>query len=110
MVPGTGSIKVNGKNMLEYFCNERYKFDAEAPLRVTEKIDNYAIDITLDGGGPTGQAAAAKLGIARALCVADSTLRPILKKEGMLTRDAREVERKKYGRKGARGRYQFSKR
>ncbi|MBL8027281.1 MAG: 30S ribosomal protein S9 [Fibrobacteres bacterium] len=110
MVPGNEPIKVNGRSMMEYFCNERYKFDAETPLRITEKVGSYSIDITLDGGGLTGQAAAARLGIARALCIADSTLRTVLKKEGMLTRDAREVERQKYGQKGARAHYQFSKR
>ncbi len=110
MVPGSDAIKVNGKEILEYFRNERYKFDAETPLRLTEKNGSFSIEAALDGGGLTGQAAALRLGIARALCAADETLRPLLKKEGMLTRDAREVERKKYGRKGARGRYQFSKR
>jgi small subunit ribosomal protein S9 len=110
MVPGNEPIKVNGRNILDYFCNERYKFDAETPLRLTEKIGSYSISISLDGGGPTGQAGAARLGIARALCIADGSLRAVLKKEGMLTRDAREVERQKYGRKGARAGYQFSKR
>lgn len=110
MVPGNEPIKVNGRDILEYFCNERYKFDTETPLRLTEKMGSFSINISLDGGGPTGQAAAARLGIARALCLADGSLRAVLKKEGMLTRDAREVERQKYGRKGARARYQFSKR
>jgi small subunit ribosomal protein S9 len=110
MVPGNEPIKVNGRDILEYFCNERYKFDAETPLRLTEKMGSFSITIALDGGGPTGQAGAARLGIARALCLADSSLRAVLKKEGMLTRDAREVERQKYGRKGARAGYQFSKR
>ena len=82
----------------------------EQPLLATNTAENYDIVINLDGGGITGQASAARLGIARALCEIDAEMRPVLKKAGFLTRDSREVERKKPGQPGARRKFQFSKR
>lgn len=110
LFPGADPIKVNGRELMEYFKNERLKIEVEKPLRITEKLGVITALATLTSGGLSGQADALKLGIARALCVADPALRGILKKEGLLTRDPRIVERKKYGRSGARKRYQFSKR
>ncbi|MFH0919333.1 MAG: 30S ribosomal protein S9 [Fibrobacterota bacterium] len=110
MFPGGESILVNGRELMEYFKNERLKIEVEKPLRITEKFGQYSVKATLTSGGLSGQADALKLGIARALCVAEPALRTILKKAGLLTRDPRIVERKKYGRSGARKRYQFSKR
>ena len=110
LFPGGDSIMANGRELMEYFKNERLKLEVEKPLRLTEKLGQFTVIATLTSGGLAGQADALKLGTARALCVADPVLRAILKKEGLLTRDPRIVERKKYGRSGARKRYQFSKR
>lgn len=108
--PGTGQILVNKRPVAEYFPSETQQMIITEPLRVTNTAEVYDVDATIDGGGFTGQAGALRHGIARALCVADENLRPELKKEGLLTRDAREKERKKAGLKGARKRPQFSKR
>ncbi|MDR2735259.1 MAG: 30S ribosomal protein S9 [Puniceicoccales bacterium] len=108
--PGTGKIKVNGKDFAEYFPNEAEQKAALASLTLVEKTDKVNIRILVDGGGKNGQAGAVCLGIARALQLMDSGLRSKLKMAGHLTRDARMRERKKPGQPGARKRFQFSKR
>ena len=108
--PGTGEIKVNGRTFEGYFSSEAARAIVRQPLLATETADKFDIIITASGGGPTGQAGAAKLGIARALLEFNAELRGKLKELGFLTRDARQHERKKYGQKGARKRFQFSKR
>ena len=107
---GKGQITVNGRPFEQYFFNESSKAVVRQPLLATETADKFDIVILTDGGGFTGQAGAARLGIARALIEFNSELRGKLKGLGLLTRDAREHERKKYGQKGARKRFQFSKR
>ncbi|MBI4890840.1 MAG: 30S ribosomal protein S9 [Acidobacteria bacterium] len=108
--PGTGKVTVNGRNMEEYFTTYTARALVRQPLAATETADKFDILVNADGGGPIGQAGAVRLGIARALCEFNLELRGKLKAEGFLTRDAREHERKKYGQKGARSRFQFSKR
>jgi small subunit ribosomal protein S9 len=108
--PGTGDITVNGRPMGQYFLNETAKAQVRQPLLATETADKFDILVLAGGGGVLGQAGAARLGIARALCEFNSELRGKLKQLGYLTRDPREHERKKYGQKGARKRFQFSKR
>ncbi len=108
--PGSGAIKVNDRPIEEYFANETARSTVRQPLLATETADRFDVVILADGGGFTGQSDAAKLGIARALCEFNSELRGKLKGLGFLTRDPREHERKKYGQKGARKRFQFSKR
>jgi len=110
LVPGTGKIIVNEKEILDYFKRETLQMIIEQPLAVTETMGKYDIIAHVKGGGLSGQAGAVLLGIARALVKADEELRPILRKNGFLTRDPRMVERKKYGQPGARKRFQFSKR
>ena len=107
---GDGSIVVNGKTPMEYFCRDALRIHLEAPLETTETMTRYSIVAQIRGGGPAGQAGALRHGIARAIEKMDPTQREKLKKAGFLTRDAREKERKKYGQKGARARFQFSKR
>lgn len=107
---GKGQITVNGRTFDQYFPSEASRAIVRQPLLATETADKFDILITTSGGGPSGQAGAAKLGIARALIEFNSELRGKLKELGMLTRDARQHERKKYGQKGARKRFQFSKR
>ncbi len=107
---GKGQITVNGRPFDQYFPSEASRAIVRQPLLATETADKFDILITAAGGGPSGQAGAAKLGIARALIEFNSELRGKLKELGMLTRDARQHERKKYGQKGARKRFQFSKR
>ena len=107
---GKGEITVNGRPFDSYFPSEASRAIVRQPLLATETADKFDILITASGGGPSGQAGAAKLGIARALIEFNSELRGKLKELGMLTRDARQHERKKYGQKGARKRFQFSKR
>lgn len=107
---GTGSIVVNHRGFDEYFPNEVLKMIIKQPLSLTETVDHFDIVITVDGGGPTGQAGAIRHGISRALLNYNGELRKRLKKAGLLTRDPRMKERKKYGQKGARARFQFSKR
>jgi len=107
---GNGLITVNGRAFENYFPGEAARAVIRQPLLATETADKFDILINTDGGGPTGQAGAAKMGIARALIEFNAELRPKLKELGMLTRDARQHERKKYGQKGARKRFQFSKR
>jgi small subunit ribosomal protein S9 len=108
--PGSGKITVNGRTFENYFPSPAARALVKQPLLATETADQFDVLINADGGGPIGQAGAAKLGIARALLAFNIELRAKLKGEGYLTRDPREHERKKYGQKGARKRFQFSKR
>ena len=111
IIPGGESgIIVNKKPIEEYFDRSDHVQAAKHPIEHVEKIGEYAIRVNVKGGGNTGQAGAISHGLARALVKADESLRPSLKKAGFLTRDSRMVERKKYGQKGARARFQFSKR
>ncbi len=110
MSPGNGQIVVNEKPVDSYFPRETLRMMVRQPLELSGMSGKFNIFARVDGGGLTGQAGALKHGIARALTILDSDLRPKLKKEGFLTRDPREKERKKYGQKGARKRFQFSKR
>jgi small subunit ribosomal protein S9 len=107
---GTGKIVVNGRDIADYFPSDTHRMVLTEPLRLTETEERYDIDATMDGGGPSGQAGALRLGIARALVELDEELRPTLKQAGFLTRDAREKESKKYGLKKARKAPQYSKR
>ena len=107
---GSGEITVNGKKAEEYFSNPSLLFVVKQPLDVTDSHTKYDLLITTHGGGPTGQAGACRHGIARALVAVDESNRRALRTNGFLTRDSRMVERKKYGRRGARRRFQFSKR
>jgi small subunit ribosomal protein S9 len=108
--PGSGKITVNGRAFENYFPTEAGRMPVRQPLQTVEMTDRFDILILANGGGVAGQAGAIKLGIARALIEFNAELRPSLKKAGFLTRDPREHERKKYGQKGARARFQFSKR
>jgi small subunit ribosomal protein S9 len=108
--PGTGQITVNGRPYEEYFSRETLRMVVRQPLQLTKTDGKVDIKINVDGGGPSGQAQAIRHGISRALEKYDGELRPMLKKAGLLTRDARIKERKKYGQRGARARYQYSKR
>ncbi len=110
VVPGTGRIELNGRPMEEYFPTRAHRMIVTAPLRLVGKEKDLDVLARLDGGGVSGQAGALRHGIARALIELDPELRPALKQEGMLTRDAREKERRKYGLKKARKAPQFSKR
>ena len=107
---GSGVAIVNRLPMDEYFDREAVKMIITQPFEVTETVGNFDLYVNVRGGGKAGQAGAIRHGIARALLQSDPELKPVLKKSGFLTRDARMRERKKYGRKGARARYQFSKR
>ncbi len=110
LIPGKGSIKINKRTLDDYFGRESLSNIVEKPLGLVNKKNELDVFAKVEGGGFTGQAGAIQHGIARALLQYDPTLRAILKKEGLLTRDARMKERKKYGQKGARARFQFSKR
>ena len=110
LTPGNGKFIVNNKEMNEYFVQDSVQSMLTAPLSLVEKKDAFDIKITVLGGGVSGQAGAITLGVSRALLLIDSDLRGILKDYGYLTRDSRMKERKKYGKKGARASYQFSKR
>lgn len=107
---GTGKILVNGRAFEQYFPLDTLRMHATQPLVTVGLADKVDVKVNVIGGGPSGQAGAVRLGIARALLRQDANLRPALKAEGLLTRDSREKERKKYGQPGARKRYQFSKR
>lgn len=108
---GKGNITINGRDLENYFGEETLRFIVQQPLTVTNTLADFDIKVNLVGGGIKGQAEALRLGIARALCEINAeAYRPALKAEGFLTRDSREVERKKPGRPGARKRFQFSKR
>ena len=108
--PGTGRFIVNKRELDDFFPRKILIMDLMQPMAITETAKDYDIVVNVTGGGKTGQAGAIRLGLARALCEANPSFRPALKKAGMLTRDARRVERKKYGQPGARRRFQFSKR
>jgi len=108
--PGTGTITVNHREFGEFFPAESVRMKVKVPLVLTETAEKFDVLATVRGGGVNGQAGAIRLGIARALCAFDAELRGRLKKDGLLTRDARAKERKKYGLAGARKRFQFSKR
>ena len=108
--PGNGRVTVNRRDLDGYFCRETDKMIIKQPLVLTENTESFDITVTVRGGGTSGQAGAIKHGISRALLKVDAELRGQLKSAGFLTRDARCKERKKYGQKGARARFQFSKR
>jgi small subunit ribosomal protein S9 len=108
--PGTGAVKINQRTFETFFPTEALRTQIRQPLLLTETADKFDILATVAGGGVSGQAGAMRLGIARALVEYNAELRKTLKNEGMLTRDARAKERKKYGMAGARKRFQFSKR
>ena len=108
--PGKGNFVVNRADINTYFNRDSLKLMMNQPLELVNLLDNFDILVNVKGGGKAGQAGAIRLGIARALLQYDPNLRSSLKKQGMLTRDARKVERKKYGQPGARKRFQFSKR
>ena len=108
--PGSGKILVNGRPFENFFVLDTLRMHAAAPLVKTESGPKFDVTVLVEGGGPTGQAGAVRMGIARALLAFDLNLRPVLKAEGFLTRDSRQKERKKYGQPGARKRFQFSKR
>jgi small subunit ribosomal protein S9 len=110
LAAGTGKITVNGRPVEGYFPLDTLRATVTQPLTLTATADKLDVKVNVTGGGPNGQAGATRHGIARALLKFDATLRPALKKEGFLTRDPRERERKKYGQPGARKRFQFSKR
>jgi small subunit ribosomal protein S9 len=110
MKPGTGEFSVNERSLDEYFGRETSKMILKQPLEVVEQLGKVDITVNVCGGGMSGQAGAIRHGISRALLKLNPDYRPALKKAGFLTRDARSVERKKYGQPGARKRFQFSKR
>jgi len=107
---GQGAIVVNGRTLDEYFDRECHHILVRRPLESTDTLSRYDVTAKIHGGGPSGQAGALRHGIARAIEKMDPSMRGSLKKDGFLTRDARKKERKKYGQKGARARFQFSKR
>lgn len=108
--PGEGKFQINGRPMNQFFTEPQHQADAEAGLKVSQLQGKMDVYVRVEGGGITGQAGAVKLGVARALKDYDPSLEGGLRDNGLLTRDAREVERKKYGQAGARRRFQFSKR
>ena len=110
LIPGNGEITVNRRPFAAYFPLETYRRTAQEPLRLTDRSDRFDVLATIRGGGLSGQAEALRHGISKALLQTDATLRPVLKQAGFLTRDPRIKERKKYGQKKARKRFQYSKR
>jgi small subunit ribosomal protein S9 len=110
LLPGAGQVIVNKRDLSEYFKNETQRTIIRYPLAVTDNVGKFDIRAIVDGGGTSGQAGAIRLGIAHALLQFNAELRPRLKRAGLLSRDSRIKERKKYGQKGARKRFQFSKR
>ncbi len=110
LAPGTGNITINGRSIDEYFGRETSKMILVEPLKLVDQMGKLDVFVIAKGGGLSGQAGAIRHGISRALVELNAEFRPILKKAGFMTRDARAVERKKYGRPGARKRFQFSKR
>ena len=110
MSPGKGEILINGRPFKDYLCRESLAIVVTQPLDLLDQRNSYDIKINVNGGGTSGQASAIRLGISRALNEVSDDFRPALKQAGFLTRDAREVERKKYGQPGARKKFQFSKR
>ncbi len=110
MIPGSGKVTVNGKDLLSYFKRETLIMDIEQPLQITDNMETFDFKIRVNGGGLSGQAGAVRLGIARALLAYSEDYRSALRQGGFLTRDPRRTERKKYGLAKARKRFQFSKR
>jgi small subunit ribosomal protein S9 len=110
LIPGEGTVTVNNRTLAEYFCKKTLEMIVKQPLVSSETLARFDVLAKVHGGGTTGQAGAVRLGIARALLKADANLRPVLKREGFLTRDPRMKERRKYGLKKARKASQFSKR
>jgi small subunit ribosomal protein S9 len=110
VTPGKGEIKVNARDLKEYFLSEIHQTLVKQPLVALKAENQYDVSVNVEGGGIKGQAEAVRLGIARALVTVNGENKPALKKEGLMTRDSRMVERKKYGRRKARRRFQFSKR
>ena len=108
--PGSGRIQVNGKSYEAYFARPVLRMIVQQPLGITQRVGQYDLLVNVAGGGLSGQAGAVRHGLSKALTYFEPELRPLLKKEGFLTRDARVVERKKYGKKKARRSFQFSKR
>lgn len=108
--PGKGDIKVNNRELKEYFLSEIHQTTVKQALAAVKADDQYDVTVNVEGGGVKGQAEAVRLGIARALVEFNGENKPALRKEGLLTRDSRMVERKKYGKRKARRRFQFSKR
>ena len=108
--PGQGNYKVNGKTSDEFFLTPTRRSQVRLPLQLVDMAEKFDVLITVKGGGNNAQAGAVRMGISRALLEFNPELRPVLRKEGFLTRDPRQKERKKYGQKGARKRFQFSKR
>ena len=110
LVPGTGEIVVNGKPIDDYFGGSIWTLQVQEPFSAVNQVGRYNVDVKVLGGGPSGQAGAIRHAVSRALVEADETLKPALRKAGLLTRDAREKERKKYGLKRARKAPQYTKR
>lgn len=110
LASGSGKITVNGRAFENYFLTETHRSVVSEPFVATETVGKFDVRVTVQGGGPSGQAGAVRHGISRAMLKADLNYRPSLKSEGLLTRDPRMKERKKYGQPGARARFQFSKR
>jgi small subunit ribosomal protein S9 len=110
VTPGKGEIKVNARDLKEYFLSEIHQTLVKQPLVALKAENQYDVTVNVEGGGIKGQAEAVRLGIARALVSVNAENKPVLRKEGLVTRDSRMVERKKYGRRKARRRFQFSKR
>ena len=108
--PGSGDIKVNSRDLKEYFVSEIHQSTVKQALTISKLEGSYDVVVNVEGGGIKGQAEAVRLGIARALVEINAENKPALRKEGIMTRDSRMVERKKYGRRKARRRFQFSKR
>ncbi len=108
--PGTGNILINGRDVTDYFPLESYQLSLKQPLVMTNELDSVDIRVSVAGGGISGQVGAVRHGITRALILKDPDSRPALKKAGFVKRDPRAKERKKYGQRGARARFQFSKR
>lgn len=108
--PGKGDVKINNKELKDYFLSEIHQSLVKQPIVAIKADGQYDVSVNVEGGGVKGQAEAVRLAIARALVVLNAENKPALKKEGLLTRDSRMVERKKYGRRKARRRFQFSKR
>ena len=110
LMPGSGKITVNRRALDVYFPLESHTIIVQEPLKITQTLGQYDVLVTVRGGGVSGQASAIRHGISKSLLQTDSALRPVLKQAGFLTRDSRVIERKKYGQKKARKRFQFSKR
>ena len=108
--PGKGNITVNKRDLTDYFSTATLQYKVKQPFALTNTEDNYDVKVNVYGGGITGQAEAVRLALSRALCEIDTENREVLKPEGLLTRDPRMVERKKFGQKKARKKFQFSKR